>query len=124
MCGWASDTPVTCTSGSGSVEKKASTRTGPQRVRLGSVGTGGQWKLELGNSGSVCTRLRNSISSAANERIAKKLKDQGMPEFKLRWKLQPNGEIFYQKKEDEGKESCKRPNGHVMGKTEDTVYLK
>ncbi|KAG9327972.1 hypothetical protein JZ751_017033, partial [Albula glossodonta] len=51
-----------------------------------------------------------AVRRAVFQKIEKKLKEQGMPEFKLRWRRQPNGEIFYQKKEDEEKkEGCKKP---------------
>ncbi|KAG9338558.1 hypothetical protein JZ751_025616 [Albula glossodonta] len=51
-----------------------------------------------------------AVRRAVFQKIEVKLKEQGMPEFKLRWRRQPNGEIFYQKKEDEEKkEGCKKP---------------
>ncbi|KAI1901236.1 hypothetical protein AGOR_G00032220 [Albula goreensis] len=45
----------------------------------------------------------SAVSEAILLKIEKKLKEQGMPEFTLRWRRQPNGELFLQRKEDEEK---------------------
>ncbi|KAI1901300.1 hypothetical protein AGOR_G00032890 [Albula goreensis] len=82
---------------------------------------GGEDVCDSGSGKKLLVRMELTETAALNmkdpavrraifQKIEKKLKEQGMPEFKLRWRRQPNGELFLQRKEDEEKkEGCKKP---------------
>ncbi|KAG9329960.1 hypothetical protein JZ751_028531, partial [Albula glossodonta] len=82
---------------------------------------GGEDVCDSGSGKKLLVRMELTETAALNmkdpavrraifQKMEKKLKEQGMPEFKLRWRRQPNGELFLQRKEDEEKkEGCKKP---------------